>query len=175
MHRDKFDLPAHRLGDLDDDDGVRDFDPHRTGAVPMILGTIRWEGWLGRPQGPLDQAFAILVERLEVTKAEDRYPAQPQPCDCVVRYRDASDDAGPAVAYVVRGLGLLGFDAYPLDGHGHNMNGGYILTPSITALWDEGLRDRPFLSPLEFTPAKRGTPLTEANPIVTIDFALAPR
>lgn len=174
MHRDKLDLPAHRLGDLDPLERVEDIDPQRTGAVPMILGTIRWEGWLGRPEGALAEAFAIQVERLEVTPVDAPYPAQPQPCDCVVRFDDASDDTGPAVSYVVRGLGLLGFDVYPRDGHGHNINGGYILTPALSSSWDYGPRGRPFLAPLAFTPDKRGTPLTEANPIVRIDFMLAP-
>jgi hypothetical protein len=174
MHRDKRDFPTHREGDLDPLERVEDIDPQRTGAVPMILGTIRWEGWIGRPEGPLEEAFAIQVERLEVTRAEDPYPAQPQPCDCVVRFHDASDDTGPAVDYVVRGLSLLGFDAYPRDGHGHNMNGGYILTPAIRAAWDNGPRGRPFLGSLAFTPNKQGVPLTEANPIARIDFMLAP-
>ncbi|HEX6611361.1 MAG TPA: hypothetical protein VF051_11335, partial [Hyphomicrobiaceae bacterium] len=68
MHRDKRDFPTHRQGGLDPLGPVEDIDPQRTGAVPMILGTIRWEGWIGRPEGPLDQAFAIQVERLEVTR-----------------------------------------------------------------------------------------------------------
>lgn len=174
MHRDKRDVPAPPFGDLDPTGPIEDIDPQRTGAVPMILGTIRWEGWLGRPQGPLAEAFAIHVERLEVTRSEDPYPAQPQPCDCVVRFHDASDDTGPAVSYVVRGLGLLGFDVYPRDGHGYNMNGGYILTPALSGMWDDGPRGRPFLGSLAFTPDRQGTPLTEANPIVRIDFTLAP-
>lgn len=174
MPRDKLDIPPHLLGELGADERLEDIDPQRTGAVPMILGTIRWEGWLGRPEGPLEEAFAIQVERLEVTRAEDRYPAQPQPCDCVVRFHDASDKTGPAVFYLVRGLSLLGYDDFPRDGHGHNMNGGYILTPALRSRWDDGPRGRPFLTPLEFTPAKQGTPLTEANPIARIDFTLAP-
>ena len=174
MHRDKRDFPTRREGDLDPFEGVDDIDPQRTGAVPMILGTIRWEGWIGRPEGPLEEAFAIQVERLAVTLADDPYPAQPHPCDCVVRFHDASDDTGPAVDYVVRGLPPLGLDDYPRDGHGHNMNGGYILTPAIRVAWDDGPRGRPFLGSLAFTPAKLGTPLTAANPIVRIDFTLAP-
>ncbi len=174
MHRDKLDLPTRRLGDLEPLGRVEDIDPQRTGAVPMILGTIRWEGRFGRPEGLLEQAFAIQVERLAVTEAEAPEPARPQPCECVVRFHDASDDTGPAVGYVVRGLALLGFDVFPRDGHGHNMNGGYILTPALSSGWDDGPRGRAFLGRLSFAPAKQGTPLTEAKPIVRIDFTLAP-
>lgn len=174
MHRERLDIPTHRQGNLEPSDQVDRADAQRSGAVPMIVGTIRWHG-IGMPRGPLDQAFGMLVERLEVTKPEDRYPAEPHPFDCSVTFSDSTDEQGPAVAFAVRGLSPVGFKSYPLDGHGHNMNGGYILTPSIEGLWGGPLEARSFLSPLEFSPAKQGAPLTEEDPIVTMNFTLAPR
>jgi hypothetical protein len=149
-------------------------DERRLGAIPMIVGTIRWSGTIGRPDGPLDQAFAMFVERLEVTPLEEVDPRQPQPYACNVTFKDATDEQGPCVSFVVHGLRLLGYDHYPRNPHGHNMNGGYLLTPSLQARWGGPLGARAFLGRLEFTPSKWGTPLTENAPVADIHFILAP-
>ena len=175
VSNDRLDIPAWLLGYpnvVDRWDGTGE---HRLRAIPMIRGTIRWSGAIGRPDGPVDQAFGMSVERLDVTPLEEVDPRQPQPHACNVTFRDATDEHGPCVAFVVRGLRLLGFDNYPRNPHGYSMNGGYILTPSLRTRWGGPRGARSFLGRLAFMPDKWGTPLTEDAPMADIHFVLAPR
>lgn len=149
-------------------------DPRRL-VAPMILGTIRWSGSIGRPDGPVDQAFEMQVERVEVTPLEEVDPRKPKPYPCTVTFRDATDEQGPCVSFIVRGLALVGLDAFPRNPHGYEMNGGYILTPSIRTLWGGPRGTRAFLGRLAFSPEKWRTPLTENAPVVQVQFQLAPR
>ena len=178
MHRDRLDIPTHRQGDIDHrnpTDELGDIDERRTGAVPMVVGTIRWSSDIGGPQCPVEDAFDMLVEYVDVTPLEQVDPKEPRPYECRVSFNDISDESGPGVSFAVRGLRLVGFDQFPLNPHGKDMNGGYILTPTIKAAWGNPLIGRTFLSPLEFTPAKQKKPLTESEPIASMDFVLAPR
>lgn len=175
MVNDKPDIPEWLLGYpgvVGPWGGERD---QRRLAAPMILGTIRWSGWMGRPDGPVDQGFEMHVERVDVTPLEEVDPREPKPYACTVTFRDATDEQGPCVSFLVRGLTFVGFDDFPLNPHGREMNGGYILTPSMRTLWRGPLGARPFLGPLVFTPGKWRTPLTETAPIAEVHFVLAPR
>lgn len=174
MPDEKLDIPKHRLGEQDYSEQLGKADTGRLGAVPMIVGTIRWSSSIGRPDSPVDQAFDMLVERLPVTPLEEVDPRSPHPFDCTVNFSDATDDGGPCVSFYVHGLPLLGFKNYPRSPHGFNMNGGYILTPSIKTIWCGPLGGRAFRTPLQFTPVKQGTPLTEEDSIATMHFTLAP-